>query len=534
MKLITNNLSKLVFSIAILLIFTSCEKDFGDINKSWDAKVYNPTIPALYNSIASSIVEPNGTGNIVTGWIYQNSQLAANYATSGYRMDNFAALYWNNYYGALANYRKLDEMINASPDAAKMVNVRAMARTLMAYKALTNTMIYGDMPYTDGGKSFEGAQYFRPKYDSQNDIVNNALEELKWAITNLAPSASQVSLGSSETIFGGDVTKWIKFANSLRLRYALTIHGKNATLANTVIAEALTKPLLEPSEVLGLYPGKILNYLNDRGPWYRGNSYVRMGSVMYNAMASNSDKTDGSNIYDLRCKIFFEPNRKGNWVPFPQAASNTTITEIGNSVPNDPYDESRLKEHDVAGNYLYSPLNFYYIADKTMPQLLITGSEISLLKAEIYNRGIGGVGADQSKAKVFYDEGITESIKFWYKLANSSTIWVVNKPSAEPSASELSTMLSNPEVVYSNTPATGLSQIYKQQWISLFHQPFEAWTLARRTGFATPNTTLASSNHGFNINRIIYPQSEIDGNNINWKAITGGTDSPNIKPWFMK
>jgi hypothetical protein len=61
----------------------------------------------------------------------------------------------------------------------------------------------------------------------------------------------------------------------------------------------------------------------------------------------------------------------------------------------------------------------------------------------------------------------------------------------------------------------------------------EGWTLARRTNYATPGVTLATSSPGYNVFRIIYPQSEIDGNYDNWKSVTGGTDSPNIKPWFM-
>ncbi len=517
--------------ISSVFILSSCEKDFGDINKSWDAKVYDPNIPALFNSIAASTAAPNGTGNLLTAWIYQNSQLAAMYAATGFRMDNFSALYWNNYYGSLANFRKLEELIDTDKNAANMTNVKAMAKTLMAYNTLKTTFMYGDMPYSEGGKAFTGAQFFRPKYDSQAEIVKAALTDLKWAVDNLSTNASQVNLGAKETIFANDVTTWLKFANSLRLRYAVNIQRKDAAFANSVISEALAKPLLSPSDNLGLYPSKILNYQNDRGGWYRGNSYVRMGSTMWSAMASN-ENSDGSGIYDLRCKIFFEPNRAGKWAPFPQAPSNSTPTEIGNSVPNDPYDESRLKDYAVAGNYNYSPLNFYYIVDRTIPQLFISGSEVSFLKAEIYNKGLG-VAADQAKAKSFYVEGITESVKFWHKTANGSSVWVVNKPSIEPTKEDLDKMLNNAAISYSASPATAINQIYKQHWIALFHQPFEAWDLTRRTNYATPNTPLLPTSPGFNMHKMIYPQSEIDGNFTNWKSITGGTDTQSMKPWFM-
>ncbi len=455
------------------------------------------------------------------------------YAASGFRMDNFSGAYWNNYYNALANSRKLDVLIAASTDQANMTNVKAMLKTLMAYKTLVTTFIYGDMPYSEGAKAFEGTEFFRPKYDTQAEVIKSALTDLKWAVDNFSTSASQISLGGSETLLGNDIAKWTKFANSLRLRYAMAIQKNDATTSNAVIAEALSKPLLAASENIGLYPASIPNYVNDRGGWYRGNSYVRMGSTMWNAMSA-TNATDGSGIYDLRCKIFFEPNKAGEWTPFPQAPSNSTPTEIGNSGNNDPYSESRLTNWVVSGTYLYAPLNFYYIADKTLPQLLITGTEISFLKAEIYNKGIGGVTANAATAKTAYEEGITESVKFWYKLANGSTIWAVNKPAAAPAPAELTAMLTNPAVAYSATASTALTQIYTQHWISLFHQPLEAWTLARRTNYATPGVALASSSPGYNLFKLIYPQSEIDGNYTNWSSVTGGTDAPTNKPWFMK
>jgi len=530
-----NKIGKLLVPAALMIttIFSSCEKDFGDINKSWDNKVYEANIPALYNSIASTMVEPGAAGNLLTSFIYQNNQMAAMYAATGFRMDNFSGAYWNNYYAALSNSRELEKQIAADPKAANMTNVKAMAKVLIAYKSLINTMIYGDMPYVDGGKGFQGSTYYRPAYNTQVSIIKASLADLKSAIENFSTSSTQVSLGAIETIFKNDISKWIKFANSIRLRYALVLHNKDVESANPIIAEALTKPLLESGDNYGLYPSSIPNLVLDRGGWYRGNSYVRMGSTMFSAMSSTA-ADNGSGIYDLRCKIFFEPNSSGKWVPYPQAPLSTTPTETGNSGINDPYDEKRLTTYNSGGNYIYSPLNFYYTADKNIPQLFITAAEISFLKAEIYNRGIGGVTANAATAKTHYEQGITESVKFWYKTANASSVWMVNKPAAAPTALELSTMMANTEVAYdATTPANGLKQIYKQHWISLFHQPFEGWTLARRTNYATPSVTLSSSSPGYNIFKIIYPQSEIDGNYDNWKGITGGTDAPTKKLWFM-
>ena len=531
-KYIKRPLLPVMLACSAVMIISSCKKDFGDLNKPWDNKTYIAKIPELYNNIASGMTE-NGRG-LFSSFLYQATQLAANYSASGYRLDNSVGGIWENYYFALADYRKTLDLIDADTAAAKMTNIKAMLTTLMAFKTLRNTTLYGDMPYSEAGKSFYGAEYYRPVYDDQSGIFTAALEDLKWSVDNFSTAAGQVSMGPGETLFKNDIPTWIKFANSLRLRYALVMREKNSAAADAIIAEALAKPLLEPAGFLGT--SNVAGLLIDRAGTFRGNAYVRMGSTIWEAMSS-SNAEDGSGIFDLRTKIFFEPNSDGKWKPYPQNPPNGTLAETTNGTVNgknnDPYADVRLTTWDATGDYYYSPLNIYYVGDKTFPDLFITGAEVSFLKAEIYNRGIGGVTANPAMARQFYEEGITSSVKFWFKLANGSSVWTVNRPAAEPTVSELNAMLSNPAVAYSATPADALKQIYKQSWIAFFHQPFDAWTLQRRTGYATPNVPLASTSESLNMNRLVYPTGEISSNYDNWKVVTGGTDDKAVKPWFM-
>ena len=70
-------------------------------------------------------------------------------------------------------------------------------------------------------------------YDSQKDVYYRFFEELDGAINNLdsyAASGSKV-LSSWDCVFNGDVTSWIKFANSLRLRLALHLAYVDETKA---------------------------------------------------------------------------------------------------------------------------------------------------------------------------------------------------------------------------------------------------------------------------------------------------------------
>ncbi len=529
----TKNINKTNRGVYIVLLciglmsITSCEKDFGDINDGYETKLYSATVPGLFNGLIATTVKTADHYRVPVSWLYQWNQQAAMFSESGFRLDAFNSAAWSGYYRSLANAYDIENLIEENPDKAKMSNISAMLKVIMAYKTLTTTLLYGDMPYTGGGKGFFGPVNFRPNYESQQSIMEAAINDLTFAVDNLTTNADQISLGVFDTLLGNDISEWIKFANSLRLRYAMVMRDKNASFADPIITAALSKPLLAADEHISLDPSAITDFEINRSGYWRGNAYIRMGSTMWEAMSS-SNAVDGSDIYDLRCGIFFEKNASDEWLPYPQNPTNTT-TPVDSNVPNSP---ARVTGDWTANRSNYSSFNVYFTEDRTIPQFLITGTQISFLKAEIYNRGIAGVTANAAMAESFYNEGITESVNFWYKWANGSSIFTVNRPAAAPTTVEMDAMLANPNVAYSATPATALSQIYKQSWISLLHQPFEAWNLQRRTNNATPSVTLTTS-LVLDFNRLSYPQSELETNRVNWTTATGGSDSESKKIWIQ-
>jgi hypothetical protein len=170
-----------------------------------------------------------------------------------------------------------------------------------------------------------------------------------------------------------------------------------------------------------------------------------------------------------------------------------------------------------------------------IPELMLTAAEVHFLKAEVYNRGLG-VTANAATAKTEYDAGVTASLNFWTSIAYNSPVWAVNKPAAATATPvQVNTLLAN--VAYDlSSPANALKQIYAQEWIDQYRQPWDAWTLLRRTGGKTPmsatNTSYYAANFG-NYNRFPYPDSEITYNSDNWKAVTNGSDLASTKLWIM-
>ena len=95
-----------------------------------------------------------------------------------------------------------------------------------AYMFQRLTDIYDDVPYTDANGAYE--KKFWAKYDSQESIYMSILDELKTIDTKLAATELNNSLAHEkfrvhDILNNGDVLKWRKFANSLRLRMAIRI-----------------------------------------------------------------------------------------------------------------------------------------------------------------------------------------------------------------------------------------------------------------------------------------------------------------------
>jgi hypothetical protein len=523
-----------VFALAL----PSCTKNFVTINTPWNG---SPTanVQQLYDGFVSNM-QLGGDLTPYNGWIYPITQQGAVYTKSDFAYGSDGSSDWSNFYHNLSNYNELIGLIGKNPDSANYTNLIAMVKTLKAYQAMKLTNFYGDMPYSDAGKAiYYGSDNYKPTYDKQQAVYLACLTDLKWAVDNFnATDTKQYSLGNAELVLLNNIPQWIEFANSLRLRIAVTMYDKDQTDAAPVITEALSKPLLDADTTnVGLWPGNIPNMnLDARSYSYGTECRLRMGTTMWEWM-SNTNAQNGSGIFDPRCKIYFEPNNDSLWNPFPQSPTTSTPAEGG-----DPYNQGN-RDADWAnknGNNgtvnLYADYNYFWTKDRYIPDLFMTASEVHFLKAEIYARGIG-VSTNVTTAQTEYNAGVTGSVNFWTTMAINSPQWIINKPTGLPDATTMNAFLANPVVAFDVADADhALKQIYGQEWIDMFRQPWEAWTLMKRTG-ATPmdSTNAAGYTQTYgNYQRYQYPGSEQTYNFANWQAETGGQDLISTKIWIAK
>jgi hypothetical protein len=526
--------------LVILLGGAACTKNFKTINAPWNGSTV-ASVSQLYVAFVSNMT----LGDQQVGdnsWVYPITQQGVVYTKADYAYGNDGDEYWSNFYNNLPNYESMMNVIAAQPDTTIYTNVKAMMKVLKGYMAIKLSNFFGDIPYSGAGQSLNYSAandtVLTPAYEKQQAIYLSVLNDLQWAVNNFSTSSSQYSMGSDELVLENNIPQWIEFANTLRLRIALTMYAKDPTDATPVITDALSKPLLDADNTnVGLYPGtNIPNMdLSAREYSFGTECRLRMGTTMWNLMSSDTAE-DGSGIFDPRCNIFFEPNNDTLWNPFPQNPTASTPAEEGS-----PYDYG-IRATDWAnkdGNpptpNLYANFNYYWCVDTNIPELFMTAAESHFLKAEIYALGLAGVAQNMTTAQTEYNAGITTSVNFWTAQAIGSTIWVVNKPTGLPSQATLNALLTNPVVLFN--PATAAQQIYAQEWIDMFRQPWDAWTLMRRTGGQTP---MASANASYYTqtygayNRYQYPNSEQTYNFSNWEAETGGNDLTSTKIWIAQ
>ncbi len=518
--------------ISLLLLLTACEKDFETINQN----PYNPTetsMEALFNGVVSSLqLTWNGQFYVDNEILYDVTQLGAlssrAWGNTAIGIDDI----WNNYYGALRNVRELEQRLdNYEGDQAELTNVRAMLKVILAYKTFFVTDLFGDIPFFDAGKGAQSVDNLRPKYDSQEAIYTFLLDELAWVDSNIdlnpvAPNGNDYyRFGSFDALFENDLTMWRKFANALRLRYAIRIVDKAPDIAEPIIADIINNnlPIIGKNEDVLLRPAA-LGFSKESTHWsFREHRNLRMGSTIWNVLAPNSDSS-GNGIIDPRTYLFFDTNNDGEWVPYPNDIPSGTTPPTEGGIP---YGGQRDNNFIIKGaDNKFSSFHYYMIRDdKDIPEILMTSAEVFFHKSEAYKRGLG-VTQDDFLAETEYTSGIASSIEFWYKEADNCTIWE-NAPTV--SNNDIFGYAFSPEVSLSNN-GFPLDFIYKQEWLCYFRQPWEAFSLWRRT----MNTPREGTNPSYY--RLNYPASERDFNATNLQTQLdkmGGEDANNVKVWWM-
>ncbi|MEO5592466.1 MAG: SusD/RagB family nutrient-binding outer membrane lipoprotein, partial [Chitinophagaceae bacterium] len=235
-----------IIIIAVLLStlgMSSCTKDFDTINIDPNN---SPSVPLNYLLTQAQLYIGGSAGDPgYSTWranlIYalpatqMFSTLGTFYAGDKYiyQADLSEAYFVTQYPNSV---KGLVDLISQATKDPKNINLLSIARIQKALQMSLITDLYGNVPYSEAGQGFLTTN-FSPKYDAQKDIYADMLKELSEAGTAL--SASATTPGTADLVYGGDVTKWKHFANSLMLRLAMRMQKVDAANAQVWAKKAL-------------------------------------------------------------------------------------------------------------------------------------------------------------------------------------------------------------------------------------------------------------------------------------------------------
>ena len=442
--------------------------------------------------------------------------------------DSYANNRWENFYNTLTQFRVLQNVYDGLDENDQSA--------YLIFKDLAEVFIYDHLSQildTFGDAPFEKAGYLAitgdvagsyPSYDKATDLYSMMLDRLGALYTdihninsNLDPRAA-VSLPSQDFINYGDLDKWEKYCNSLRLRIAVRVasQGDLAAKGKQVVAEILNGnyPLVSGVDETIKLDANNQDPANFFNPDDIRTGYIDQSRASQAMLDALTLSVPGEN--DPRLPIMYSQNAAGQ---YKGLSTQETLAEqeTNTALPESQRVYSRIDSTTVMYNTSFiSPI--------------LTPAEVDFLKAEAYQQGWAN-----GDAKAAFVNGILHSAQFYFaenaiSPSNAGTKMDIPAESIITDYAEKAW----------NAASNKEEAIITQKWLNFgYMQPVQAWNEVRRTGYPQlyfPDDPLAQLLKTLP-SRVRYPMSERSYNIANYNAqiqSMGGTDDPYIKMFWAK
>lgn len=482
---------KFIIATSLLLSLASCST-YLDVNQNPNAPAQTVPDPLL----AGAIVE---TARIYSQDVTQFSglwsgywALSGTYSNAGAVGENYRLLnssyqnVWGNIYLNLSNYSAVQNLTSSQG----YEYYSAIAQIMKVYGFHTLVDCYNDVAYTS---ALQGFKNLNPSYDGAQSVYIDLVTQLDNAVASIkaaqAVATTKVVPKTTDVMFGGDMTKWIKLANTMRLR--LLLRQSNVASQASYISSEIAKLVTDGAQFLGAGEDAQINpgYTNAAGlqnPFFAACGLGVGGDIGNRDINRTSDYSLQfyKNNADPRVDYFF---RTPDSAPGTNNGVKPYFSIPFGTPPTTSY---------VSG--VTSGFGIGVLAGPSAPVTFLTAAESFFLQAEAAQRGWLNAGQEQT----FFQNGIKESFRM---------LGVSN------SAAKAAAYYSNGKINCDwSASIDKLQAIIVQKWAANCSiNMMESWCDLRRTGYPNNIPQSLDPNRlgpGTPPVRLLYPQSEYNVN----------------------
>lgn len=477
---------------AVALSFTSCKKDWLDVNTNPNQILTSTPDYVFTSGVARTVafLTPNELGSYWSGQWTQSNTYIIDPARFSYQFNNTNFNLWDTWYDIIEDF----QYVLNSTDAKAYPYFKGPARVMKAYVMQQIVDVYGNAPYSE---AFKGLENIAPKFDDQKAIYEDLIKQLDQAIVDLKANpftgSYASSIAASDIVFKGSATKWIQFANSLKMRILIRqsmVAGRDAYIIGEINkAAAVTEGFMTNFDAT-VNPGYVAS-TGKMNPFYETWGYNAAGGAQ------------GLARFPRPTVFLFETLKASNdtfrlkRLAYPKGGQSAGNAEIVENYVAVPYGAS---SGYLSQNTSYLGPSVIVKGEFNRPMYLMLGAEVNFLLAEAKQRYGASVNLTGT-AQEYYEQGVKESFR-------------VTGATAAYGADKATTLLtSGKDLADWNASPDKLKAIWMQKWLALTNfNGLEAWSEYRRTDFP-PIPASASAPAGTKrALRLFYPSTESGSN----------------------
>ncbi|WP_439131766.1 SusD/RagB family nutrient-binding outer membrane lipoprotein [Polaribacter sp.] len=479
-------MKKIIYSIAIFAItLASCTKDFEEINTNQNAPVsVQPSL--LLRQVIYNFGDEMSYEGFAAGDLLGQYRTALDFNLFGRHDLKSPQLGGNPWPIFFTNLRDNEIILKQSKETPAFAVYEGPALILKAYMAAGLTDLFGDVPYYEAFNGVDGT--VTPKYDLQEDIYQNEngiLDNLDKGIAAINAYGGSIQL-EGDILFEGDLNAWVRFANSLKIKYLMRISDK------VNVASQLQAIFASGDYISTNSQNAVFNFTNSEPNSFRL-AQLRVGDFN-NYVLSETMEEVLENLNDTRIGTFFKPVANATTTTYKGLlngvdATSTSITPADYSLSGTAFREDT----------------------SVLDANFATAWETSFFLAEAAQKGL-----ITANAQNLYENGVALAFEYWQTAMPANYL--------------------TGNAAFNAVGTTPLQQIITQKWIANIINGYEGWTEFRRTGFPAFKQISASLNNNVYPVRMPYPSDEaaLNAANYNMAANATNDNSIDVNVWWAE